>query len=242
MPSPRHLPRFTGALFSAIAGAVLLSPGAAAEVPTTWSFDVETTGEDVFWTSPTSVTPDAAVYEGFFELTLVEVDVSWQGFPFTGIDVTDEVPEEESSFGDSVDGPAPLVLADGAFVFPEPPEPPTIAANLRVELDADGFGLLDVTNVTLGTATIDLGGFIGTQTVTITRVRIAGDLTVTPIGTVDPEPDPDLNGDGVVNVFDLLILLDQWGACPPDRECPADLTGNGAVDVFDLLTLLDAWG
>lgn len=31
----------------------------------------------------------------------------------------------------------------------------------------------------------------------------------------------DLNGDGQVNVFDLLLLLENWGACPtePDASC-----------------------
>ncbi len=49
----------------------------------------------------------------------------------------------------------------------------------------------------------------------------------------------DLTGDGQVNVFDLLQLLDAWGPCP---GCPQDLNGNGQVDVFDLLQLLNAWG
>jgi trimeric autotransporter adhesin len=57
----------------------------------------------------------------------------------------------------------------------------------------------------------------------------------------------DLNGDGVVDVFDLLILLGAWGMCPPaepggNGTCPADLDGSGAVDVFDLLILLGNWG
>jgi hypothetical protein len=51
----------------------------------------------------------------------------------------------------------------------------------------------------------------------------------------------DLNGDGVVDVFDLLILLGQWGPCGAE-ECTGDLDGNGAVDVFDLLILLGNWG
>jgi hypothetical protein len=49
----------------------------------------------------------------------------------------------------------------------------------------------------------------------------------------------DLDGDGVVNVFDLLQLLGAWGGCP---GCPEDLNGDGVVKVFDLLDLLAVWG
>jgi trimeric autotransporter adhesin len=57
----------------------------------------------------------------------------------------------------------------------------------------------------------------------------------------------DLNCDGVVDVFDLLILLGAWGPCAgeqpgADGSCAADLTGDGVVDVFDLLSLLGSWG
>lgn len=52
----------------------------------------------------------------------------------------------------------------------------------------------------------------------------------------------DLNGDGVVDVSDLLILLAAWGPCPDGATCPADMNGDGAVDVSDLLTLLANWG
>jgi hypothetical protein len=53
-------------------------------------------------------------------------------------------------------------------------------------------------------------------------------------------PIGDLNGDGVVDVLDLLILLAAWGDC--GDECPADLNGDGVVDVSDLLILLSNWG
>jgi len=49
----------------------------------------------------------------------------------------------------------------------------------------------------------------------------------------------DLNGDTVVNVSDLLILLGDWGSCP---GCAADLNGDNVVNVSDLLILLGAWG
>ena len=48
------------------------------------------------------------------------------------------------------------------------------------------------------------------------------------------------NGDGNVNVDDLLALLAAWGPC--DANCDADIDGNNAVDIDDLLTLLAAWG
>jgi len=50
-----------------------------------------------------------------------------------------------------------------------------------------------------------------------------------------PMLESDLNGDGVVNVADLLQLLAAWGPCP---DCPEDFDDSGAVGVADLLTLL----
>ncbi len=52
----------------------------------------------------------------------------------------------------------------------------------------------------------------------------------------------DLNGDGAVNVIDLLILLEAWGPCLNINNCPADLSGDGVVNVIDLLILLANWG
>jgi glucose/arabinose dehydrogenase len=53
----------------------------------------------------------------------------------------------------------------------------------------------------------------------------------------------DLDGDGVVGINDLLLLLAAWGACPaPPADCPADLNGDGTVGITDLLRLLASWG
>jgi hypothetical protein len=54
------------------------------------------------------------------------------------------------------------------------------------------------------------------------------------------QPVADINGDGVVNVSDLLILLGSWGDC--SGVCPSDLNCDGVVNVSDLLILLGAWG
>ena len=49
---------------------------------------------------------------------------------------------------------------------------------------------------------------------------------------------PDINGDGYVNVSDLLAIIDQWGL----TDSPADVNGDGIVDVTDLLIVVGNWG
>ncbi len=57
----------------------------------------------------------------------------------------------------------------------------------------------------------------------------------------NPDLIGDVNGDGVIDVSDLLLLLAAWGQCPSRMDCPADLNGDGEVDVDDLLLLLNHW-
>ena len=52
----------------------------------------------------------------------------------------------------------------------------------------------------------------------------------------------DVNGDGVVNVSDLVKVILAWGPCPPSPPpCRADVDGNGTVDVLDLLAVILNW-
>jgi hypothetical protein len=57
-----------------------------------------------------------------------------------------------------------------------------------------------------------------------------------------PEIDGDIDGSGIVNVEDLLLLLGAWGDCADPDDCPEDLNGDGVVNVLDLLELLASWG
>lgn len=59
----------------------------------------------------------------------------------------------------------------------------------------------------------------------------------------------DINGDGRVDVNDLLNVISHWGPCPPlPLACPADIApigpprGDGAVNVNDLLLVISHWG
>lgn len=49
----------------------------------------------------------------------------------------------------------------------------------------------------------------------------------------------DVNGDGSVNVIDLLAVINAWNATGPN---PADVNGDGVVNVSDLLAVINAWG
>jgi hypothetical protein len=60
----------------------------------------------------------------------------------------------------------------------------------------------------------------------------------------------DANGNGSVDVSDLLALLAGWGECSlrcfpgvvDEQECPADTNVDCLIDVTDLLNLLANWG
>jgi hypothetical protein len=52
----------------------------------------------------------------------------------------------------------------------------------------------------------------------------------------------DVNGDGNVNVYDLLAVLGTWGCCVSGDICLADQDCNGTVNVSDLNIVISAWG
>ncbi len=49
----------------------------------------------------------------------------------------------------------------------------------------------------------------------------------------------DLTNDYIVDVADLLILFQDWGAC---EGCDSDLNGDGSVEVNDIITVIASWG
>ncbi|MAT82201.1 MAG: hypothetical protein CMJ29_11235, partial [Phycisphaerae bacterium] len=53
---------------------------------------------------------------------------------------------------------------------------------------------------------------------------------------------PDTNGDGLVDVNDILAVIDAWGDCVPDQDCPADVDGDDVVNVNDVLLVIGEWG
>lgn len=56
-----------------------------------------------------------------------------------------------------------------------------------------------------------------------------------------PEMLGDADGNGVIDVNDLFVLLSAWGPVQPGTEI-MDLNGDGVIDIADLFELLAKWG
>ncbi|MBT8485997.1 MAG: choice-of-anchor E domain-containing protein [Phycisphaerales bacterium] len=123
------------------------------------------------------------------------------------------------------------------------------------------FGVVSDHGITSATATVDLGPYIGTGSLTAdvfatgglsfigtTIATIVGDEELSAAGVItlvyefEFIEDEDLDDDGDVDEFDLAILLEHWGPCPPPpTRCVGDVDGDGMVGFNDLLHVLAAW-
>ncbi len=137
------------------------------------------------------------------------------------------------SSGPAVFGKAdgtPVELADiaagsGGFVI-NGIDPGDVAGSVSGAGDVNGDGLADVI---VGAHRADPGGNGN-----------AGESYV----VFSPVVRGDLDGDGLVGMFDLEMLLDAWGRCPKPcvPYCPGDLDQSCSVSTSDLLNLLANWG
>ena len=96
----------------------------------------------------------------------------------------------------------------------------------------NGGGILNYQSSTMLTDTTVCGN---------TPDQISGDWTDNGGNTIADECPidcPDINGDGIVDVSDLLIVIGYWGTA----DSPADVNDDGIVDVSDLLIVIGNWG
>jgi hypothetical protein len=104
---------------------------------------------------------------------------------------------------------------------------------------AIGLGSATVTTENKSAANA-FGNVLVNATGTSTLPQIAGSLTLT-IGGHNPG---DLNGDGVVNIDDLVLVTGHWGqtSSSPNWDARADANGDGVVNIDDLTEVTSNWG
>lgn len=100
---------------------------------------------------------------------------------------------------------------------------PVLPANMNLSTD----GILSGTPVELGIYEFWVG---------VNDSLNRSDIELLSLMIQEPIPG-DANGDGVVNIEDLLIVLAQWGTPGPE----GDVNHDGIVDIQDLLIVLSNW-
>ena len=118
------------------------------------------------------------------------------------------------------------------FIVQNLNQPRAVALDLRLpaDVDCDGDQLCDSCEIEADPSLDTNGNGVLDSCEDLCRSDIASDGLTGPDGTVD--------------VFDLLILLDQWGTAGPEGDIAGDgtATPDGIVDLFDLLFMLAEWG
>ena len=51
--------------------------------------------------------------------------------------------------------------------------------------------------------------------------------------------EPDLNGDGVVDLLDIVVVINNWGPC---SGCLMDLNLDNEINLIDVVLVIDKWG
>jgi hypothetical protein len=120
--------------------ALALTPLVASAInPVVWHVEISTTGQDVFWTSPTSLTIGLAEYDWSFEITELTATV-----PIFGDQDVLDLLDDTSDSGTTTNLPA--VLFDELFNVPTTGS----SAHIRIEVDAAGVGRASGTDIVLG--------------------------------------------------------------------------------------------
>ena len=92
-------------------------------------------------------------------------------------------------------------------------------------------------------AILTLGSTLGKNTVRVTAPKIKQPVTFTATATATaPEasqPVADINGDGIVNIQDMVLVSSNFGKT---EQNSADVNGDGVVNISDLVLVADAFG
>ena len=70
-------------------------------------------------------------------------------------------------------------------------------------------------------------------------LQVSGDWVIRAVVDCAVPCRGDLDGSGVVDFGDVLLVLARWGPC---EDCPEDLDDSGEIDFIDVLIVLGEWG
>jgi hypothetical protein len=171
--------------------------------PVTWNVNISTSGEDVFWTSPTAITTGLPEYDYSYEITKLTANVALFGN-------RDLLGLLDETSGSGTTNSFPFGVLEEALDEPTSGS----SADIRVEVDAAGVGHASGTN-------IELGSFLGFP---IRRVDLMA--TVSIIGI----PAGDYDRDGDVDAADYAVWRTSFGS---NSNLSADGNNNNAVDAAD---------
>ena len=146
--------------------------------------------------------------------------------------------------GDTQEGEARTTLVN-SFVVEALDEHGVPITELSVTFRVvEGNGSLSPTTAitdTVGRAqtTLMLGPNPGVIKIRVTAARITYPVTFTAIATEVTRLAADVNGDGVVNIQDLVLVSSNFGQTGQNR---ADVNGDGVVNISDLVLVAGAFG
>ena len=109
-----------------------------------------------------------------------------------------------------------------------------------------GGGTLSVTSIMTDEhgrahSTLTLGPELGANTVEVSADGVESTVTFYAIADAESPSIPvDVNGDGSVNILDLVLVASELGNTGADS--PADVNGDGVVNILDLVLVAGAFG